>query len=66
VGKDFSGCLGARLVGAGFGGSGIALIEKRAEDAFRKRLLDEAEKRRFPRPEFYRVAIGQGAAASKL
>lgn len=66
VGRDFSGCLGARLVGAGFGGSGIALIEKRAEDEFRKRLLDEAEKRRFPRPEFYRVAIGPGAAASKL
>jgi galactokinase len=66
VGKDFSGCLGARLVGAGFGGSGIALVEKRAEVEFRKNLQDEAEKRRFPRPEFHRVAIGPGAAASKL
>jgi galactokinase len=66
VGKGFSGCLGARLVGAGFGGSGIALIEKRAEDEFQKRLLAEAEKRRFPRPEFHRVEIGPGAASSKL
>ena len=66
VGKESSGCRGARLVGAGFGGSGIALLEKRAEEEFRKRLLDEAEKRGFPRPEFHRVAIGQGAAASKF
>ena len=66
TGKDFSGCLGARLVGAGFGGSGIALLEKRAEEEFRKKLLVEAEKRGFPRPEFYEVAIGQGAAASKV
>ena len=28
TGRGFLGCLGARLVGAGFGGSGIALVEK--------------------------------------
>ena len=66
VGKGFPGCLGARLVGAGFGGSGIALLEKRAGGEFRKRLLVEAEKRGFPRPEFHEVAIGQGAAVSKV
>jgi galactokinase len=66
VGKEFPGCLGARLVGAGFGGSGIALLEKQAGGEFRKRLLAEAEKRGFPKPEFHEVAIGQGAAASKV
>jgi len=66
VGREFPGCLGARLVGAGFGGSGIALIEKRAGKEFQKRLLAEAEKRGFPRPEFHEVAIGQGAEASKI
>jgi galactokinase len=66
VGKKFSGCLGARLVGAGFGGSGIALLEKGVGEEFRKRLLLEAEIRGFPRPEFHEIAIGQGAAASKV
>jgi galactokinase len=66
VGKGYPGCLGARLVGAGFGGSGIALLEKRAGEEFRKRLLVEADKRGFPRPEFYKIAIGQGAAVSKV
>lgn len=66
VGRVSPGCLGARLVGAGFGGSGIALLEKRAREDFRKRLFAEAEKRRFPRPQFFEVAIGQGAGVSKI
>jgi galactokinase len=65
VGREFPGCLGARLVGAGFGGSGIALLEKRVGGEFQKRLLAEAEKRGLPRPEFHEVAIGHGAAATK-
>ncbi len=30
---------------------------------FRKKLLEEARKRKFPRPEFYEVKIGEGARA---
>jgi galactokinase len=66
VGREFAGCLGARLVGAGFGGSGIALLEKQEMGGFRKRMLAEAEEREFPRPEFYEVAIGDGASVSRL
>jgi galactokinase len=66
VGKEFPGCLGARLVGAGFGGSGIALLESRALNGFKKRALAEAEKRRFPRPGFHEIAIGRGAEASRI
>jgi len=66
VGKGFPGCLGARLVGAGFGGSGIALIEKAAGEEFRKSLLLEAEKRGFPRPDFHEVSIGPGADAARV
>jgi galactokinase len=66
VGRGFPGCLGARLVGAGFGGSGIALLEKRAGGEFQKKLLVEAEKRGFPKPGFCDVAIGQGAVTSKI
>ncbi len=66
VGKGFAGCLGARLVGAGFGGSGIALLEKRAMEDFRKRMLAEAARREFPRPGFHEISIGEGASVSRL
>ena len=66
VGKKFPGCLGARLVGAGFGGSGIALLEKAAGEEFRESLLFEAKIRAYPKPEFYEVSIGQGADATKV
>jgi galactokinase len=66
VGKDFPGCLGARLVGAGFGGSGIALLERGAVEGFKKPLLYEAEKRGFPKPAFCEIAIGRGAEAARV
>lgn len=59
--REFPGCFGARLTGAGFGGSGIALVKQERIAAFRKKLLGEASKRKFPRPEFYEVKIGEGA-----
>lgn len=62
-GREFPGCFGARLTGAGFGGSGIALVKQERIAAFREKLLEEASKRRFPRPEFYEVKIGEGAKA---
>jgi galactokinase len=61
--REFPGCFGARLTGAGFGGSGIALVKDEGIAAFRKKLLEEARKRKFPRPEFYDVEIGEGAKA---
>jgi galactokinase len=66
VGKDFSGCLGARLVGAGFGGSGIALLKLSRADDFKLSLRAEAQKAGFPQPEFHVVSIGGGASASVL
>jgi galactokinase len=59
--REFPGCFGARLTGAGFGGSGIALVKDEGIAAFRKKLLEGARKRKFPRPEFYEVEIGEGA-----
>ncbi len=66
AGTKFSGCLGARLVGAGFGGSGIALIKKQAMEDFKERLLAEAVGRGFPKPDFHDISIGGGAAVSRL
>lgn len=61
--REFPGCFGARLTGAGFGGSGIALVKQERIEVFRKKILEEASKRKFPRPEFYEVKIGEGAKA---
>ncbi|MCK4646413.1 MAG: galactokinase [Candidatus Aminicenantes bacterium] len=64
--RKFSGCVGARLTGAGFGGSGIALVEKERVDAFRKKLLEEASERGFVRPKVYEVEVGKGAESCYL
>lgn len=60
---EFDGCLGARLTGAGFGGSGIALLDRDRIEAFKVMLYDRAEEKGYPRPEFYSVEIGNGAFA---
>jgi len=61
--REFPGCLGARLTGAGFGGSGIALVNKEKVAAFKDNLLEDAEKKGFVRPRFYEVEAGEGAQA---
>jgi galactokinase len=66
VGKEFPGCLGTRLVGAGFGGSGIALLKQSRIEDFKKKILAQAEKRGFPRPEFHVISIGEGASVCRL
>lgn len=66
VGKEFPGCLGTRLVGAGFGGSGIALLKQSRIEDFKKKILAQAEKRGFPRPEFHVISIGEGASVFRL
>lgn len=60
-GREFPGCLGARLTGAGFGGSGIALVENNQLEVFKNILLKEAEKRNFPQPQLYSVKVDSGA-----
>jgi galactokinase len=64
IGREFAGCLGARLVGAGFGGSGIALLDKSKTADFRKMMQAEAAGKGFPEPRFYEVSIGGGAESS--
>jgi galactokinase len=66
IGRRFPGCLGARLVGAGFGGSGIALVKKPRLAAFEDKLKVEAKKRGFPAPEFREISVGEGALAVRL
>jgi len=65
-GLEFDGCLGARLTGAGFGGSGIALLVRDRIESFQRLIKELAREQGFPRPEIYMVEIGNGAAATCL
>jgi galactokinase len=60
-GQEFSGCLGSRLTGAGFGGSGIALVKKEESDRFTREILDLAHEKGYRRPRLFPVRIDKGA-----
>ncbi len=66
AGRKFPACLGARLVGAGFGGSALALIQKAGAPAFQQEILARTRKEGFPEPRFYEVQVGGGASAERL
>jgi galactokinase len=59
-GRQSSSCLGARLTGAGFGGSGIALVYKEDIPCFRSHISSEARKKGFVAPACHEVEIGEG------
>ncbi len=64
--KSFSGCLGARLTGAGFGGSGIVLMKRDKSDLFMREILDFAHKKGYRKPRVFPVQIDEGARAWTL
>jgi galactokinase len=61
IGLKFQGCYGARLMGAGFGGSVIILIEENKIEDFKKEVFKDFEKKGFKKPHFYKVCISKGA-----
>jgi len=61
LGKEYEGCLGARLTGAGFGGSGIVLIEEDKISGFKKRIENTYAAKRFKVPHILKISIGDGA-----
>jgi galactokinase len=66
TGKEFTGCLGARLVGAGFGGSALALVTKPEAEEFKSNVAARAEERGFSGPAFHDILIGGGASSERL
>jgi len=65
-GREFAGCLGSRLTGAGFGGSGIALVKSDAKDVFVREILDLSGKKGYVKPRIFPVKIDKGARISML
>jgi len=65
-GMNFPGCLGARLTGAGFGGSGIAIIRKEVMKRFSEEIIQETKNKKLPIPKVYQVRAGEGARSLKL
>jgi galactokinase len=49
------------MTGAGFGGSGIALVKKESAVDFKKKLLKASQKRGYCIPTFHKVKISDGA-----
>lgn len=61
LGKEYEGCLGARLTGAGFGGSGIVLIEEEKTSGFKEMIENTFVAKRFKIPHILEMSIGDGA-----
>jgi len=58
--KEYKGCIGARMTGAGFGGCAIALVDKSRMDDFTKRLVGVYKDRIGYDPTVFASEIGNG------
>jgi len=58
--KDYVGCIGARMTGAGFGGCAIALVDKSRMDDFTKRLVEFYKEKIGYEPTLFASEIGNG------
>src|SRR4029079_3541830 len=58
--KDYQGCIGARMTGAGFGGCAIALVDKRKMDDFTNRLVEFYKEKIGYEPTVFASEIGNG------
>jgi len=63
IARNYPGCLGARLVGAGFGGSAIALVKEESVADFVLTAAKQARERNYPQPQTFIVSVGSGASA---
>jgi len=56
-----SSCIGARMMGGGFGGCALALIKEGSEEAFKNSVCERYEKVTGYVPDFYETGIDDGA-----
>lgn len=58
--KTYTGCIGARMTGAGFGGCAIALVKKESFDDFSKKIISYYKERVGYEPEVFASVIDDG------
>ncbi len=58
--KNFSGCYGARMTGAGFGGCAIAIIDRNRFDQFSTKLIADYTRKIGYAPEIFLTAAEEG------
>lgn len=63
--REFSGCIGARMTGAGFGGCTVALVEKSKVDEFIKYVDEKYYDDMGVRALFYTTSVENGAQELK-
>lgn len=59
-------CLGARMIGAGFGGCTIAIVLSAAVEDFKKEVTDKYEKAIGYKPTFYDAYLDDGITVKKI
>ena len=60
-----AGALGSRMVGGGFGGSAIALVNQKDIEKVKQSVLAEFEAKRFKKPRFFTSLPSAGASATR-
>jgi len=65
IAGEHGGVLGERMTGAGFGGCGVALLERDAVESFMKELSDKYTKQTGLEPQFYATGAAGGAECIK-
>ncbi len=63
--REVPGVLGSRMMGGGFGGCTISLVESAAADAYMEKLSESYQKQFGIAPEFYFAEAGDGARELK-
>lgn len=64
--REQDGCIGARMIGAGFGGCTISIVEKDKAEAFKKAVGQAYEREIGYAASFYETSIEDGVTVRAL
>ena len=59
-------CMGARMMGAGFGGCALALLRKGHEDSFSRKIFNAYQEKTGIAPHIFKVESASGVISQDL